>query len=315
MDLWKGLEMIVLDKQLSSNKEQVLAYFRSRATESIEEIRRIYGTEQIEKQATAINKAVIETRNTLIKTLTQRFNKENWTNEEILKSVLMIHYVSYVVMLDSRNDIWPYDFMSFSRRIGELWEPFCKLCFEFPLSEATLFIPPLFSQVKEKLTREIDDYINQLDITVEQKKELKSYYDKVWSLVTSGEIQLQLDLHFQLDGEKYVVDFKSGFSSNEKGNTNRLLLVATAYKILEEDYHCLLLVRAEEDKNNNYFKTLKNSQIWNAYCGKEAYNKIEEFSGFSLKDWIADNVDWKNDLSLTTTEHLGRNKLDQYLVW
>lgn len=128
------------------------------------------------------------------------------------------------------------------------------------MSDATLFVPPLFSHVREKLTKEIDDYINQLEIATEQKIAMKRYYDKVWGLVTSGEIQLELDLHFSLSGKKYVVDFKSGFGSNEKGNTNRLLLVATAYKILEEDYNCLLLVRAEEDKNNNYFKTLKTLQ-------------------------------------------------------
>ncbi len=183
------------------------------------------------------------------------------------------------------------------------------------MSDATLFVPPLFSHVREKLTKEIDDYINQLEIATEQKIAMKRYYDKVWGLVTSGEIQLELDLHFSLSGKKYVVDFKSGFGSNEKGNTNRLLLVATAYKILEEDYNCLLLVRAEEDKNNNYFKTLKNSTIWSAYCGKEAYSKINEFSDFPLKTWITNNVNWKDDLLPETIEHLGRNKLDQYLVW
>jgi len=79
--------MITLDKQLSKDKEQLLAYFRSKAAESIEEIRRIYGTKQIEKQASAINKAVVETRNTLIKTLIQRSNKENWNNEEIIRQI------------------------------------------------------------------------------------------------------------------------------------------------------------------------------------------------------------------------------------
>lgn len=35
-------------------------------------------------------------------------------------------------------------------------------------------------------------------------------------MVTSGEIQMNLDLHFKIGIEKYVVDFKSGFGSNEK---------------------------------------------------------------------------------------------------
>jgi hypothetical protein len=46
-------------------------------------------------------------------------------------------------------------------------------------------------------------------------------YQKVWILVTSGEIKLELDLHFENGENDFVVDFKSGFSSNEKGNTNR----------------------------------------------------------------------------------------------
>ena len=144
----------------------------------------------------------------------------------------MVTHASNIVMIESRNDVWPYEYMSFSRRIGELWEPFCKLCFDYPNRALTLFIPPLFSEVKQKLTDEIEDYVDALTIMEEQKRELKRYYNKVWSFVTSGEIKLELDLHFEQDGEKFVVDFKSGFGSNEKGNTNRLLLVATIYKSL-----------------------------------------------------------------------------------
>jgi hypothetical protein len=178
-----------------------------------------------------------------------------------------------------------------------------------------LFVPPLFAEVKGKLTREIEDYIEQLNITQEQKDQLRKYYDKVWKLVTSGEIQLELDLHFMLGNEKYVVDFKSGFGSNEKGNTNRLLLVGTIYQSLEENYNCLLLVRAEEDRNNAYFQILKNSGIWRAYCGSEAYAKIKEFSGFDLKEWIAKNVNWQQDLPLEMKQHLAKYNLDQYLAW
>lgn len=307
--------MIVIDKLLRNRKEELLRYFRDRAAESLEEIRRTYGMAQVNEQAAAINRAIITTKNTLVKALTQRAMKELWPNDEILQCVLMITYVSYVVMIDSRNEVWPYDFMSFSRRVGELWGSFCKLCFEFPLSSATLFVPPLFSDVKQKLTRAIDNYIDRLPISKEQQDELKRYYSKVWSLVTSGEIQLELDLHFELDSRKYVVDFKSGFGSNEKGNTNRLLLVATAYHILEEGYTCLLLVRAEEDKNNHYFQTLKNSGIWQAHCGNAAYEKIQEFSDFDIKQWITSYIDWQRDLLPETRQHLGRNKLDQYLVW
>ncbi|AUO79553.1 hypothetical protein BSP10_150 [Bacillus phage BSP10] len=56
----------------------------------------------------------------------------------------------------------------------------------------------------------------------------------MWELVVSGEIKLESDLHFEKDGVKYNVDFKSGFNSNEKGNTNRLLMVGSIYKTRPE---------------------------------------------------------------------------------
>jgi hypothetical protein len=307
--------MLNIDSTLKDRKEDLISYFRGRAAESLEIIKKTYGNNQFRQRASAVNKAVVDTRSDLVKALVQKSNWEAWTKEDVLRCVLLINYVSYVVMIDTRNEVWLYDYMSFSRRIGELWEPFCKLCFEYPLSKAMLFIPPTFLEVKQKLTREIYDYIEELSIQRHQKEELKKFYDKVWNLVTSGEIQLELDLHFKFDDQKYVVDFKSGFGSNEKGNTNRLLLVATIYKSLEENFQCLLLVRAEEDKNNAYFQTLKNSGIWKAYCGHEAYEKIKEFTYFDLKDWILNNVNWRMDLSRETILHLGKNNLDHYLAW
>jgi len=307
--------MISIDRSLSTRKEELLNYFRERANESLEEIKRIYGSTEFKNQASAINKATTETKDNIIKTLLQKAAKEKWGNKEILQCILMVTYTNYIVMIECRNEVWPYEYMTFSRRIGELWEPFCNLCFEYPLRELTLFVPPLFSEVRQKLTTEIEDYIDTLSITEEQEKELKKYYNKVWGLVTSGEIKLELDLHFEQNDERFVVDFKSGFSSNEKGNTNRLLLVASIYKNLEENYKCLLLVRAEEDRNNNYFQTLKNSGIWEAYCGNETYAKIKEYSGFDIQQWIENNINWSGDFRIDTMQYFRDNNLDQYLKW
>ncbi len=216
-------------------------------------------------------------------------------------------------MLESRNDVWPYEYMTFSRRIGELWEPFCKLCFAYPINKVTLFIPPLFSEVKKKLSDEIEVYIDKLKISKEEKEQLKKYYYKVWGLVTSGEIKLELDLHFIYNNQKFVVDFKSGFGSNEKGNTNRLLLVASIYQNLEENYKCMIFVRADE--NNHYFQTLKNSGIWDAFSGADAYNQMNLFSGFDIKSWIELNVNWEKDFKKETMQFFKQNNLDQYLIW
>jgi hypothetical protein len=205
--------------------------------------------------------------------------------------------------------------MAFSRRIGELWEPFCKLCFEYSIKELELFIPPLFSDVKKLMANEIETYIDKLTIKETEKAELKKYYEKVWNMVTSGEIQLELDLHFKQDNRYYNIDFKSGFGSNEKGNTNRLLLVATIYKNLDKNYHCSLFVRSEEEENNQYFKQLRDSSVWTAYCGEKTYSEIYKFTGFNLKDWINKNINWVDDLQKETVRHFKQNDLLKYLTW
>jgi len=290
-----------------------LHYYRSRAEEFLSEIKLTFGNTQYKEQASAINKSLIETKDILLATLLQTAENEKWSNQEKLESILMITYTNYIVMLESRNDVWPYEYMTFSRRIGELWEPFCKLCFAYPINKVTLFIPPLYSEVKKKLSDEIEVYIDKLKISKEEKEQLKKYYCKVWGLVTSGEIKLELDLHFIYKNQKFVVDFKSGFGSNDKGNTKRLLLVASIYQNLEENYKCMIFVRADE--NNQYFQTLKNSGIWDAFSGAEAYNQMNLFSGFDIKRWIELNVNWENDFKKGTMQFFKQNNLDQYLIW
>jgi hypothetical protein len=182
--------MIVMDRALCHRKQELLAYFRDRASESLDEVKLSYGATQFRQRASVLNIANTETRDNLMKILLQKAETEKWHNEEILPCVLIVTYTNYVVMLECRNEVWPYEYMTFSRRIGELWQPFCKVCFDYPIKEMTLFIPPLFSEVKSKLTTEIKEYIENLPISSKQKEDLMRYYNKVWSLVTSGEIKL-----------------------------------------------------------------------------------------------------------------------------
>jgi hypothetical protein len=205
--------------------------------------------------------------------------------------------------------------MAFSRRIGEIWEPFCKLCFEYSIKKLELYIPPLFSEVKNTMTKEIETYIDKLTINDNEKIELKKYYVKVWDMVASGEIKLELDLHFKQNNKYYDVDFKSGFGSNEKGNTNRLLLVATIYKNINDNHNCYLFVRSNEEENNQYFRQLRDSSVWTAYCGDNTYSEIKKFTGFDLKQWINNNINWTNDLQTETVDHLKQHDLMKYLLW
>ena len=144
-----------VDRNLKNNKTGLLAYFRSRANEIVSELTLQYSAADYKKKASALNKAIIQSRDNLLSILEETARAQNWTNREVLECVLMITYTNDVVMLESRNAVWQYDYMAFSRRIGELWKPFCKLCFKHPSTGISSFIPPLFSEVKESLTTEI----------------------------------------------------------------------------------------------------------------------------------------------------------------
>ena len=303
-----------INRNLRNNKRELLAYFRSRANEILSELAFEFSAADYKKKSSALNKAIINSRNNLIEIVNERAIIEGWSNIEILECVLMITYTNDVVMLESRNSVWEYDYMAFSRRVGELWEPFCKLCFRYPSTRISPFIPPLFSEVKENLTTEITTYIDALRIRCEEREQLKKYYNKVWGLVTSGEIQLECDLHFTEGQTKYIVDFKSGFGSNEKGNTNRLLLVGSIYQNIEtENYKCLIFVRSTE--NNHYLTTLQNSGIWEISCGIDTYSKIQQFTGFDIHSWIENNINWMRDFSPQMRDSVNRNELQNYLIW
>lgn len=302
-------------KELKKNKKEILEYLRQRADESAGIVISTYGVTEYKTRAQKINTCVQSSSQNLSQQLLQISKAEQWNNNEILENLLMIKYCEYIVMLESRNKMWPYDYMAFARRIGELWEPFCKILFHYPINDLTLFNPPTFKDVQKLLTSEIKQYITLLPLNESQKNELMSYYEKVWKFVTSGEIQLELDLHFKFNEIKYNVDMKSGFNSNEKGNTNRLLLVGSIYKSLQQPYSNILFVRAEEVDNNHYLQTLKNSSIWSVYTGEETYNKMYEFSGFNIKKWIAENINWEDDIEPTFYAHLQSHNLLTYLQW
>lgn len=299
----------------TQDKNKLLTYFRERGSEKLAELRPEIGNQNFKKLAAGLNKAIVTSLTAFREAITSTAESDNWSDDDKLKSILSSTYCAQAAMLDLRNEVWPYEYMAFSRRIGELWEHFVHIPFTYSVSRVTPFIPPLFSEVRADLRKEIEDYIGELNLTDAERKELLEYYEKVWILVDSGEISLQLDLHAKINDVRVNIDFKSGFGSNEKGNTNRLLMVATIYQNLEDCYENVLLVRAREDLNNHYFQTLKNSNVWEAYCGIEAYAKIGEYTGFDLQGWIQQNIDWSTDLLPETIAHFSENNLMQYLEW
>ena len=266
-------------------------------------------------KANEINKRIKEFREDEMATIKTVAKRESWDNQTLLNELLLLTYASYIVMLEYRNNVWKYDYMAFARRIGELWEPFCKLAFYFPIKKLTLIDPPDFNEVQTRFKNDAVEYIESLALSAEIKAELKRHYDIPWTMVDSGGIKLGLDLHFEQNKIHYNCDFKSGFSSNEKGNTNRLLLVASIFNSLGEIEKTILFVRQAEDENNHYLQTLKNSPYWEVYCADDGYAAMKEFTGFDMRKWLDENADWKHDISAELKQHLERNDLMKYLTW
>jgi hypothetical protein len=306
----------IINKSILKNKSKLLSYYREKAAELIKELKSVSSDTEYRKRAVAINNGLTSLRKSLISKLLEKAKTESWSPEEVLSGVLLVTYTNYVVMMESRNDVWPYEYMAFARRIGELWEPFCQLCWVYPVNDSISYIePPVYSHVKNQLLDNIKSYIDGLELKKEEKEILLNQYETISALVSSGEINLELDLHFKSGGKKYVVDFKSGFSSNEKGNTNRLLLVANIYKSLNEGYNCLLFVRSNEETNNHYLQTLKKSGLWTVYCGEETYKIVSAYTGFDLASWMQKNINWAEDFDEKMYAHLKQNQLLQYLEW
>lgn len=295
---------------MKQDKSKWIAFFTQQVATEKEKICSRY--KNYKDQASAINQFINDIRDNSIRSLKAHSNE--LTQSELLDEILIITYASYIVMLDARNSVWPYEYMAFARRIGELWEPFCKLPFEYPIKKLTIISPPDFNKVQDTIKKDATNYIDSLKLDQETKDELKRHYAIPWTMVDSGGIKLGLDLHFEQDGIHYNCDFKSGFSSNEKGNTNRLLLVASIYNSLGEIEKTILFVRQPEDDNNHYLQTLKNSPYWDVYCANDGYTAMKRFTGFDMREWLDNNVDWENDISSELREHLEKNDLLRYLT-
>lgn len=68
-------------------------------------------------------------------------------------------------------------------------------------------------------------------------------------------------------------------------------------------------------ENNHYLTTLQNSGVWDTSCGIDTYNKIHHFTGFDIRSWIENNIDWMNDFSPEMRDMVTNNNLQNYLIW
>lgn len=295
------------------NKETLLQHYREVARPILDQASSLA---DIKGRAKPINEGLAKAQVDVAAMVQEIAYEQGWEPGQVLEVMLLNAYTGSVVMLESRHLVWPYEYMALSRRVGELWERFVRVCWQYPVEQGLAsYDPPVFDDVRAALGEQLERVVDGLPVEDEDKAAIRSLFETVWSFVSSGGVALGMDEHFVHHGTRYVVDFKSGFGSNEKGNTNRLLLVGSVYKSLTDEYECLVLVRAPRDEGNQYLQKLERSGIWQVCCGEEAYRQIEGFTAFNLLGWIEANVNWTEDLLPDVARDLREGTLGGYLDW
>jgi hypothetical protein len=293
------------------NKRSILAELRQAMAGVVQHCMGINGPKRA--KTNPVNKKIWdELHPAALKELRDTAATERWTAQAVLDCALRLFYCTLVVNLESRNRVVAYDYMDFARRIGEVWEDFCKVCWDFPVNtELRRLKPESFQTVRRSL---LDQFATMVRASGAQDADaLMREYHRVIDLL--GNINLTEDEYCAVGDKRIVIDFKSGFGSNEKGNTERLLTVAKIYHLLPGQHECALVVRAAEGEGNNYLRVLKSSGLWNVCCGPEAYTFIQDVTRFDLAAWIRTNVAFREDMEREVYQHLEQQHLTKYLVW
>ena len=288
---------------LTQLKIDTLSKFHENLEDPVSEIGAASNTHQ--KKAKLVNSLIADLTSTLkieLDTINSLNDKQN--------ALLVLQYCTSVASLEYRHQVWPYEYMALSRRVGELWERFCCSAWDCPSKNNVIRIsPPEFSTVSETISSRID----RLTTNSDHHEEIKTDVHSLLELI--GEINMKEDEVFIREEVPHVIDFKSGFGSNEKGNTIRLQAVGRAYKLWNPDTVLLFLVRQEE--NNNYLDVIKRSGLWDVRCGDSAYKIIDEITGSDMM-YIRENIiDFKADLSEIFWDDISSHlsDLSSYLNW
>lgn len=286
-----------MSKALS--KQEILSLFRSLLADKVDGVQSSQQSRQA--KAKAVNKLVNDTKQQLVRKLVASSNGNQTAG-------LLIQYCYTVMSLEYRHKVWPYEYMAFSRRVGELWELFCSAAWEHAnRPNLRRIAAPKFESVKQILRSRMLENIGEHA----NLRKIVSDVDILFDVV--GEINMKEDEVFTLDEVPHVIDFKSGFGSNEKGNMLRLKTVGQAYKLWNPDTKLMLLVR--QATNNNYLSVLERMNLWEVHTGTAAYNQVSAMTGADMQ-WVRDNViDWQADLSPEFHGFLDSENILSYLEW
>ena len=284
-----------------SLKQEIFDYFRMNLSATTQTIQNSNLPQKTKSKQ--INQAVEDVRVQLTPIL---FN--NHPELDVSKLYMLLQYCYTVMSLEYRNMVWPYEYMAFSRRNGELWERFCKAAWDnSQVPNLSRIEAPEFDDVRNSFRDRIIGYTDNN----ENQQLIVNDMDSIFAMV--GEINMKQDEMFISNDINHIIDFKSGFSSNEKGNTFRVLAVGRAYKHWDPNVNLLFLVRQNE--NNNYLEMIRRSNLWAVHCGDEAYRKIDELTNAGIAEIRREAIDFQNDLSTGFWNYLDANDLTDYLDW
>ena len=108
------------------SKAKILGTFR----EAVQEVMDGNQDRNAADAAKKVNKAVRDAEALFRAKVERRAAKEGWAQETKAQVALLTRYCGCVVLIEGRNAVRPYEYMDFSRRVGELWERFADWMYQ-----------------------------------------------------------------------------------------------------------------------------------------------------------------------------------------
>ncbi len=290
--------------QLADLRDDFLAVYRKKTASAVKAI--AAGTSAHQAKAKEVNALVNQIHDELKAGITTSKSPTQDTQQQLL----VLQYCTSVASLEYRHQVWAYEYMALSRRVGELWERFCSAAWDCPSKPVVQRMePPKFAEVEKSIRNRLANR----KVDHEARKDIDAAFDVLFELV--GEISMKEDEVFTVAGVPHVIDFKSGFGSNEKGNTLRLLTVGRTYKLWDPSTKLFFLVRQEV--NNNYLNVIRRSGLWDVRCGSAAYQTIDDLTGANITSIRNNIVNFERDLSPEFWHYLSTHLSDLriYLQW
>ena len=133
----------ISNQALTQLKVSIKNDFLSRVSGVITPIQQSTSIDHKQK-ATRINKALNDVLTHVKDYFTQQTNLDA---EDKAIMALIVQYIYTYLSLENRHIVWNYNSIDFSRRVGELWERFCSVAWDYSTT-AIRFTAPNFSVVK-----------------------------------------------------------------------------------------------------------------------------------------------------------------------